>query len=85
MNHLILVAALAEDRRRRRPCGTVAPQPYGLCRQCRQCQIVAVWRRETGRTRRRGVPNWTRAETLKARLFARVASLLQIISKGAES
>ena len=44
MNHPILVAALAEDRRRRCPCGAVAQQPYGLCREC---QAVAVWRRKT--------------------------------------
>ena len=82
MNHPILIAALAEDRRRRCPCGAVAQQPYGLCREC---QAVAVWRRETARTSRRATPNWTHAGTAKARLFARVASLLQIISKGAES
>ena len=82
MNHPILIAALVEDRRRRCPCGAVAQQPYGLCREC---QAVAVWRRETERTRRRGAPNWTRAGILKARLFARMGSLLQIIGKGAES
>ena len=82
MNHPILVAALVEDRRRQCPCRAVAQQPYGLCREC---QAAAVWRRETARTSRRAAPNWTRAGTLKARLFARVASLLQIISKGAES
>ena len=82
MNHPILVAAIAEDRRRRCPCGAVAQQPYGLCREC---QAVAAWRRETERARRRDAPNWTRAGTLKARLLARVASLLQIIGKGAES
>ena len=82
MNHPILIAALAEDRRRRCPCGAVAQQPYGLCREC---QAAAVWRRETTRTSRRATPGWTRAGTVKARLFARVASLLQIISKGAES
>ena len=47
MNHPILIAALAEDRRRRCPCGAVAQQPYGLCREC---QAVAAWRRETART-----------------------------------
>jgi hypothetical protein len=45
----------------------------------------AAWRREAQRTRRHGAPNWTRTGTLKARLLARVASLLQIIGKGAES
>ena len=82
MNHQILVAALAEDRRRRCPCGAVAQQPYGLCREC---QAVAVWRRETKRTSRRGDPKWTRTGTFKARLLARVASLLQIIGKRVES
>jgi hypothetical protein len=82
MSHPILVAALAEDRRRRCPCGAVAQQPYGLCREC---QAVAVWRRETKRTRRRGAPNWMRTGSLKARLLARVASLLQAIGKRAES
>ena len=44
MNHPILIAALVEDRRRRCPCGAVAQQPYGLCREC---QAAAIWRRET--------------------------------------
>ena len=82
MNYQILVAALAEDRRRRCPCGAVAQKPYGLCREC---QAVTVWRRETRRTRRRGAPNWMRTGTGKARLLARVASLLQIIGKRVES
>ena len=82
MNHPILVAALAEDRRRQCPCGAVAQQPYGLCRECR---AVAVWRHETARTSRRAASRWTRAGTAKARLLAWVASLLQIIGKGAES
>jgi hypothetical protein len=81
MKHPILIAALVEDRRRRCLCGTVT-QPYGLCREC---GAVAVWRRETERTRRHGAANWTRAGTLKAQIFARAGSLLQITSKGAES
>ena len=82
MNHPILIAALVEDRRHQCPCGTFAQQPYGLCREC---QAVAAWRRETTRTSRRASPSWTHAGTGKAHLFARVASLLQIIGKGAES
>jgi hypothetical protein len=82
MNHPILIAALVEDRRRRCPCGAVAQKPYGACYEC---QAVAVSRCETAQTRRRVAPNWIRAGTLKARLLARVASLLQIIGKGAES
>ena len=81
MSHPILVAAFAEDRRRWCPCGAAAQQRYGLCRECR---AAAVWRRETEQTRRHGAPNWTHAGSLKARLLARMASLLQIISKGAE-
>ncbi len=82
MSHPILIAALAEDRRRWCPCGAAAQQRYGLCRTCR---TVAVWRRETEQTRRHGTSEWTRAGTLTARFLARVASLLQIISKGSES
>ncbi len=82
MNHPILIAALYEDRRRPCPCGAVAQQPYGLCREC---QRAAAWRRKTERTSRCAAPSWTRAATTTARLFARVASLLQISSKGAES
>jgi hypothetical protein len=82
MSHPILVATLAEDRRRWCPCGAAAQQRYGLCRTCR---AVAVWRYETEQTRRHGAPNWTQAGTLKVRLLALVTSLLQVISKGAES
>jgi hypothetical protein len=79
MSHPILVAALTEEHRRRCPCGAAAQQRDGLCRTCR---AVAVWRRETEQTRRHGTP---RARTLTARLLALVTSLLQIITKGAES
>lgn len=82
MSHPILVAALAEDRRHRCPCGAAAQQRDGLCREC---QAVAVWRCETEQTRRHGSPNWTRVRTLTARLLALVTSLLRIISKGAKS
>ena len=82
MSHPILAAALAEDRCRWCPCGAAAQQRCGLCRECR---AVAVWRRETEQARRHGAPDWRRAGTLKARVLAWVASLLQIIGKGAES
>ena len=82
MNHPILAAALVENRRRRCPCGAVAQQPYGLCRQC---QATAVRRRETTWTSHRATPSWTHAGTAKARLFARVPSLLQIVGKGTKS
>ena len=76
----ILVTALAEDRRRRCPCGAVAQQRDGLCRECR---AVAVWHQETSRTRRRAIP--TCARSVKALLLARMASLLHLTSGKAES
>jgi hypothetical protein len=82
MYNPILIAALAEDRRRRCPCAAAAQQHYGLCRER---QAAAAWRRKIERTGRCAAPNWTHAGTTVARLFARVASLLQIISKGAEN
>jgi hypothetical protein len=82
MNHPILIAALVEDQRRGCPSGALAPQSYGLCRVR---QAVAAWRRETQRTRRHEAADSARPGNLKARLLTRVASLLQIIGKGAES
>jgi hypothetical protein len=79
--HPILVTALAEDPRRGCPCGAVARQRYGLCREC---PAVAVWQ-ETRRTRRRAIPTWTRTRSVKAWLLARVASLLHLTSGKAES
>jgi hypothetical protein len=82
MNHLILVAALAEDRRRQCSCGAVTQEPNGTCRGCR---AAAVSRHETARSSRRTASRWTHAGVAKARLFGWAASLLQIIGKGAES
>jgi hypothetical protein len=81
MNHPALVAALVADRRRQCQCGAVSRQGYGLCRECR---AAAVWRREAGQPSRRTTPGLIHEGTGKARLLARVASLLQIISKGPE-
>ena len=82
MNHPILVAALAEDRRRQCSCGVVTQEPNGTCRGCR---AAAVSRHEAARSSRRTASRWTPAGIAKARLFAWAASLLQIIGKGAES
>ena len=82
MNHPILVAALAEDRRSRCLCGAVAQQGYGLCRDCR---AVVVWRQETSRTKHRALPSWTYARIGKARLFAPPGLLLHLISGKAEN
>src|SRR6266567_1092844 len=80
MNHPILVAALAEDRRRQCSCGAVTQEPNATCRGCR---AVAVSRHETAWSSRHIASRWTTAGIAKARLFAWVASLLQIIGKGA--
>jgi hypothetical protein len=82
MNHLILVAALAEDRRRQCSCGAVTREPNGTCRGCR---AAAVSRDETPESRRRTASRRAPAGIAKARLFAWVPSLLQNIGKGAEN
>jgi hypothetical protein len=81
MNHPMLVAALAEDRRRQCSCGAVTQAPNGMCRGCR---VTAVARHETARSSHRA-SRWATAGIAKARLFAWVESLLQLIGKGAES
>ena len=82
MNHPILVAALADDRCRQCSCGAVTQAPNG---RCRGCQAAAVARHETAAPSRRAASRWTPPGIAKARLFAGVASLLQIFGKGAES
>ena len=82
MNHPILVAALAEDRRRQCSCEAVTQEPNGTCRGCR---AAVVSRHETARSSRRTASHWTPARVAKARLFGWAASLLQVIGKGAES
>jgi hypothetical protein len=81
MNHPILVAALAEDRRRQCSCGAVTQKPNGMCHRCR---AAAVSRHETAMSSCRTTSRWTPVGIAKARLFAWVAWLLQIIGKGAE-
>jgi hypothetical protein len=80
MQHPILLAALADDLGHRCPCGAVTQQTDGLCRGCR---TSAAWRQESTQARRCAIPNWARPGAAKARLFATVVSLLQIVSKGA--
>lgn len=77
MSHPILIASLAEERRRWCPCGAVAQQPCGLCRECR---AAVAWRRKVVLTSHRTSP-----ATRRAQLFSWMTLLLQIISKGAES
>jgi hypothetical protein len=80
--HPILVAALAEERHMRCPCGAVTQQPYRLCRGCHHGQHLDVRDHATAPSRRyplrvRHIP--------KALLFAGRVSLLQDASKGTES
>jgi hypothetical protein len=82
MNHPILGAALAEDRRRQCSCGAVTQEPNGMCVGCR---AAAVSRHETVRSGSRTASHWTLVRVARARLFGWAASLLQIIGKGAES
>jgi hypothetical protein len=82
MNHPILIAALAKDRRRQCSCGAVTQEPNGTCRGCR---VAAVSWHKPARSSCRTASRWTPVGKVKARLCARVASVLQIIGKGAES
>jgi hypothetical protein len=76
--HPILVAALAEDRPRRCPCGAVTQQPYRLChgrrRQCLEMQD------QTSAASRRSPLNACLFRN--APPFAWVLSLLQSAGKG---
>jgi hypothetical protein len=81
MNHPILAAALAEDRRRQCSCGAMTQVPNGMCRGCR---IAAVARHEAPRSSRRAASRCMPAGAAKARLFAWATSLLHIIGEGAE-
>jgi hypothetical protein len=82
MNHPMLVAVLAADRRHQCPCGAVTQQPSSLCRKC---QIATTWRRETVRMSCQTNPSWIRGRTTGARFLRWMASLLQSTSKGAEN
>jgi hypothetical protein len=61
----ILVAALAEDQRRRCPCGAVIQQLYCLCRGCRR-QCLEIGDRVTAPSRR---------SSANARLFRNASPL----------
>lgn len=78
MSHPILIAALAEDRRRWCPCGAVDQLPRGLCRACR---AVAASQRQAAETTRRT----SRARIRSARLAVLITSLLKGFSAGAKN
>jgi hypothetical protein len=75
--HPILVAALAEDQHWRCPCGVATQQPHRQCGGCpRQC--LEMQDHAFAPSRYSPLVRLFR----NARPFARVLSLLQIISKG---
>lgn len=82
MNHPMLIAALATDGRRQCICGAVTQSPGHLCRRCR---ADTTWRRESARMSCRRDQGWARGRTARDRILTWMASLLQCISKGAES
>ena len=83
MNHPILVATLAEDRRRHCSCGVVTQEPDGTCRGC--C-AAAVSRHEAAQSeppRRFMLDTCRNHESSAPR--AGWHRCFQIIGKGAES
>lgn len=81
MDHPILLAALAEDRRRHCSCGAMTQAPNTMCRGCR---TAVASRHDVALSRDRTTSRWTSNEFAGAGLFTWVASLLHI-GKGAES
>jgi hypothetical protein len=79
--HPILVAALAEDRRRRCPCGAVTQQSYRPCRSCRRGQHLELQDRADAPSQRSPLGACQIRNTLPC---ARVLSLLHSISKGCQ-
>ena len=71
MNHPMLVAALAEDRRRQCSCGAVTQKPSGTCCECR---AAAVSLRETALPGRRTAADRALAGIAKDRLLGGVAA-----------
>jgi hypothetical protein len=81
--HPDLLAALADDRRRRCPCGAVTEHSYSLCRKC---HARVLWRRKTTRTSRRTSRHLAaRQARAGARRFAHAMSLLNPGSRGGEN
>jgi hypothetical protein len=79
--HPIFVAALAEDRHRRCPCGAVTQQPYRPCRNCRRGHHGRLQDSAAAPSRRSPLGT---GQIRRALSFARVLSPLQSISKGAK-
>jgi hypothetical protein len=79
--HPMLVAALAEDRRRRCPCGAATYKPCRLCHGC--CQRRQLELRDRAAAPSQRSPLKARQNS-KALPFARVLSLLQDTRKGTQ-
>jgi hypothetical protein len=77
--HPILVAALAEDRHRRCPCGAVAQRPHRPCRNCRHGHYLKLQHSAAAPMRRFPL---SASQIRRALSFARLLSLLQSTSKG---
>ena len=81
--HPDLLAALADERRRRCPCGAATEHPYSLC--CK-CHARVLWRRRTTRTGRHTSRHLAHRQAREgARRFARAMSLLKAGNEGAEN
>ena len=78
--HPILVAALAENRHRRCPCGAVARRPHRPYRNCRNEHYLEL--QESAAAPMRRFPPGA-SQIRRALSFAWLLSLLQSISKGA--
>lgn len=79
--HPILVAARAEDRHRRCPCGAVAQQPHRPRRNCRNWHYLELQDSAAAPMRRFPL---SASQIRRALSFARLLSLFQSISKGAK-
>ena len=81
--HPELIAALAVIRHHQCPCGAATGKTRGLCRKC---QARIAWRRKTTPASRRAARRLaTRQAREGALIFAGAMSLLQSMSKGAQS
>jgi hypothetical protein len=79
--HPVLVATLAEDRRRRCPCGAVTQSPYRPCRNCRHGHHLDLQNGAAAPSRR---PTVSAGQIRRALPFAHVLASLQSVGKGAK-
>ena len=81
--HPNLIAALAEDRRRSCPCGSIVSQPQ---QPCRKCLTRSIWRTYANQcTRSAAKDQASRYARAWAWMLATASSMLRIRAKGAKS